>query len=254
MKESIASMTKQIAEILCSCSPSIYLYGSVALDDFKLGWSDIDLICLTKNKISQIQAENLVMLRQKMLEAEPDNKYYRSFEGGMMSLSCFLSGEPDTVVYWGTSGQKITDKYHFDSFSRYELKENGVLLYGEDIRRYISMPSYEELREDVMHHYNSIREFAHLSGRSLYSYGWLLDISRCIYTLRTGRIIAKTSAGVWALNNGLCPVPEALRRAVAVRCSPMEFKDDENTLRLAGSLNPDIQKYADVLERELKSI
>lgn len=254
MKKSIEVMTREIAEILCGCSPSIYLYGSVVMDDFKLGWSDIDFICLTEKKLSSSQAESLVMLRQKLLEKEPDNKYYRSFEGGILSLSGFLSGEPDTVVYWGTSGQRITDKFHFDSFSVYELKENGELIYGNDIRSSIPLPTFDDLKKDVMHHYESIREFAHLSGQSLYSYGWLLDISRCIYTLRTGKIIAKTAAGVWALDNGLCPVPEALSRALKVRCSPMEFKDDEETLKFAGNLNADIQKYADILERELKSV
>ena len=93
-----------IAEILADCAPSIYLYGSVVLDDFRPGWSDIDMLVLTREEISESQAERLVGLRQELLAQEPDNGYYRAFEGGMRSLAAFVSGTEDRVVYWGTSG------------------------------------------------------------------------------------------------------------------------------------------------------
>lgn len=51
------------------------------------------------------------------------------------------------------------------------------------------------LKSNVQRHYEVIRRYVQKTDRSLYSYGWLLDISRCIYTLRTGRIIPKTAAG-----------------------------------------------------------
>ena len=40
------------------------------LDDFRPGWSDIDLITLTDRIISEAQAEKLLMLRQEMLLKE----------------------------------------------------------------------------------------------------------------------------------------------------------------------------------------
>ena len=79
-----------IAEILEGCAPSIYLYGAAALDDFRPGWSDVDLLVLTREEISEAQAERLVGLRQELLAQEPDNGYYRAFEGGMRSLAAFV--------------------------------------------------------------------------------------------------------------------------------------------------------------------
>lgn len=73
---------------------------------------------------------------------------------------------------------------------------------------------------DVKRHYETIRKYAQKTGRNLYSFGWLLDIARCLYTLRTGKIIAKTAAADWALENNLCPVPDALKAAVKVRRVP----------------------------------
>ena len=251
LKLSIGKMVRRISDILCSCAPSIYLYGSVVLDDFRLGWSDIDILVLTQRPISEDQAKELVNLRQTMSTEEPVNPYYRTFEGGMLSLNAFLSGEMDVIVYWGTSGERITTRYHFDSFSMSELLDNGILLYGEDVRSQLPRPTYSEIRSDVRRHYETIRQYARKTGRELYSYGWILDISRCIYTLRTGKIIDKTAAGEWALQQGICPCVDALTKALAVRKEPMKYRNDVPSLDYAESLGDAIQRYADVLEIEL---
>ena len=251
LKASTEKMTRAICGVLFDNKLSVYLYGSVAYDDFRLGWSDIDILALTEREIAEKQAEKLVTLQQTMLSEEPGNPYYRSFEGGMLTLGAFLSGRPDRVVYWGTSGQRIDTCFRFDSFSTLQLLERGILLYGDDVRNTIETPTFDALKSDIAFHLDSIRKYAHLSGRSLYSFGWLLDISRCIYTLRTGKIIAKTAAGEWALREGVCPVPETLEFALNVRRSPLGLKDDDSVLAYAASVNGDVQRYADVLEAEL---
>ena len=44
MFRSIAGMTKEIVAILDGNVHSVWLYGSVVEDDFRLGWSDIDIL------------------------------------------------------------------------------------------------------------------------------------------------------------------------------------------------------------------
>lgn len=251
LQKAINTMKLNIVNILEPNTPSIYIYGSYVLDDFKLGWSDIDILVLTESQITEEQAKSLVGLRQAMLVDEPDNPYYRSFEGGMLTLDAFLSKKTDRVVYWGTSGERITDKYAFDSFGMAELVESSVLLYGKDIRKELKYPTFHELYADVKRHYETIRKYAHTTGRSFYSFGWMLDIARCIYTLRTGKIIAKTNAAEWALENNLCPDPDALRYALKVRSNPLEYKDDKLTFDYAETLGEAVQRFADVLEKEL---
>lgn len=246
-------MVREISGILSDCRPSIYMYGSSALNDFRLGWSDIDILVLTEKQISQAQAETLVNLRQAMLEKDPGNLYYRSFEGGMLTWSAFRLEEPDRVVYWGTSGESITDSYWFDSFGMAELTESSVLLYGKDIRKELKYPAFCELYADVKRHYETVRTYAKSTERSIYSYGWLLDIARCIYTLRTGKIIAKTEAAEWALDNHLCPDPGALTAALKVRRNPLQYKDDKETFDYAETLAEPIQRFADVLGEELEN-
>ena len=251
LQKSIHVVRDAIAAILVKNAPSVYLYGSVVLDDFRLGWSDIDLLVLTEKQLPSEQAERLVHLRQELTGREPENPYYRLFEGGMLRLSAFLTDTSDTVVYWGTSGERITDSYVFDSFCKLELLDDGVLLYGKDVRGQIRRPPYEDLKTDVRRHFETIREHGGKTGRSLYSFSWLLDISRCIYTLRTGEIITKTKAGEWALGNGLCPDAAALENALRVRKEPKLFDKDETLRQYAENLGDAIQAYADILEKEL---
>lgn len=248
----IHRMVCEISRILSDREPSVYLYGSSVLNDFQLGWSDIDILVLTKKQITAAQANSLLGLRQTMIAAEPGNPYYRSFEGGMLTMDSFLSKQPDRVVYWGTSGERITEQYAFDSFCMAELVESSVLLYGRDIRNKLRYPDFSELYADVKHHYETIRQYARSTERSIYAFGWMLDIARCIYTLRTGKIIAKTAAAEWALEHELCPNPDALRYGMQVRREPLKYKNEEATLDYAEALADPIQRFADVLEINLR--
>ena len=250
-KNAIEKMTFEICNILSECSPSVYLYGSITLDDFRFGWSDIDILVLTDKQMSKEQANKLVKLRQTMLEKEPGNLYYRLFEGGVLTLDAFMSRSSDRVVYWGSRGERITDTYLFDSFSMAELIESGILLNGSDVRSRLKSPSFVNLYADVKRHYENIRKYVQKTDRSLYSFGWLLDIARCLYTIKTGKIISKTAAGEWALRNNLCPVSEALKIAVKVRKNPLVYKYEKEILDYAQTLAEPIQRFADVLENEL---
>lgn len=252
MQESIRIMTDRITAILAGNDPSIYLFGSVVLDDFKLGFSDIDLICLTERSLFQEQAQALVGLRQTLLNEFPGNPYFRSFEGGLLSWNALLNKTRDVIVYWGTSGQRITDQYVFDSFSTITLLDHGRLLFGTDKRERLWRPGREVLLQAVASHYRTIRLHACETGESLYSAGWLLDIARCLYTVQFNDIIAKTRAGYWALENGLVPEPEVMKKALFIRENPLAAKADKQTLVWLTSLGPHIQRFADVLENRLK--
>jgi predicted nucleotidyltransferase len=250
-KQAIQVMQNRIVGILYDNRLSIYLYGSVALNDFKPGWSDIDILCLTGKAVTEEQASRLLNLRQE-LEAEfTGNKYFRAFEGGILALNTFVKGSPDRVVYWGSNGQSITDEFYFDSFCMAELIDSGILLYGNDIRDQLQYPTEKQLKNDIAFRLKLIRNHAVKTERSFYSAGWLFDIARGLYTLRTGKITAKTTAGEWALENNLCPDAEILETALKARKEPEKYKDDEVFLDWAETLGIHIQRFADVLEREL---
>jgi predicted nucleotidyltransferase len=251
LNAAIDYMVAKIVNILKANDPSVYLYGSCVLNDFHFGWSDIDILVLTQIPITDQQANQLLFLRQECQDTHPATPLFRCFEGGMLALDSFRNHTPTTVVYWGTSGQRITDHYTFDACSLRELLDHGQLMYGKDIRNQLTPPTFADLKANIQVHYNSIRKYASLTGRSIYSFGWILDIARGIYTLRTGKIISKTAAGYWALENRLFTDCSALETALEVRKNPQLFHDDSSLQDLAENLGPMIQQYAAVLEYEL---
>ena len=248
----INRMVLEVSEILSDAFPSIYIYGSAAIDDFRLGWSDIDLFVITQKAISEGQANRLLHLRQDLTNKNPGNPYFRLFEGGMLSADMFFENCPGRAVYWGTRGQRICEKYDPDVFGKVQLIQSGVHLYGNDIRDRIKQIEFSELLEGVKRHHETIKNFACTTGRSLYTFGWMLDIARCIYTIRTGRIISKTKAAEWAMENHLCPDEDALLFALDVRKNPTEKKKDPKVFDFAETMAGAIQRFNDVLEMEIR--
>ncbi len=249
MRLAINTMAVSIQRILAEADPSIYLYGSVTVEDYCPGWSDIDLLALTQSPITMVQAEALLHLRQTLAARDPDTPHYRLFEGGMLDLGSFLTGVETRVVYWGTTGERLRGRHVLTAFDRASLKQNGQLLLGRDVRRHIDMPDHPEIISAIRSHLASIR--AHGKGeRSLYAYGWLLDIARGLYTLATGRMTTKTAAAQWALDERLCPCPGELSMALALRRNPTMI-EGEQVLDFALTLTKAIQAFADVLEAAL---
>ena len=157
----------------------------------------------------------------------------------------------ERVVYWGTSGQRITDSYSFDVFSTMQLKDYGILIYGNEIRDRIQYPTYDEMLQAVRNHYETIREYGVKPGRSLYSAGWMLDIARCLYTLAERKIISKTKAGYWAIEKGLVPDAEVMKKVINIRENPLKHKDDIEVQDWLKMLGPSIQEFAEVLENKM---
>ena len=251
LNRSIERMADRIAAVLNGDVHSIWLYGSVVLDDFRPGWSDIDLLVLTNHRITDDQARELVALRQTMTEAEPDNPYYRVFEGIIAEKAEYLAGSFTRLVYWGTTGQRITDSFRMDAFSAYELAKYGKSVFGGDDRGIFVPPSAGEMTEAVRQHYEAIRKYAVRTDEKLYSCGWLLDIARCVFTLRDHDVMAKTQAGIRALSEHIFPDEAPMKRAVEIRQNPMAYRGRDDVKQWLKELGPAVQRYADVLEREL---
>ena len=252
MNESIQRMALEIADVLGPDAHSVWLYGSVVLGDFHLGWSDIDFIAFSNAPISQSQAEGLLDLRQRLSARYPDNPYFRCFEGVTVCLREYLTGSYTRLVYWGTSGQRVTDRYQRDVFAQMELAKFGRRVYGQGERGIFSVPDRAEIVAAIRHHLRAIRSCAAETDESLYACGWLLDIARCMYTLRYGEVIGKTQAGQWALGEHVFPDEAALQKTLTVRRHPLQYKDDPQIRAWLKTLGPTVQQYADVLEKELK--
>ena len=151
----------------------------------------------------------------------------------------------------GPGGERIAEHYAFDSFCKKELIQNGIRLYGKDIRGQLPAPSAGDLPADIARFCDTVKKHARDTGRSLYTFGRMPDISRCLYTLRTGDISSKTSAAERTMENGLCPDPDDHAYSLMLRRKPARCKADPSVFDHAETLYGSILRYADVPEREL---
>ena len=142
------------------------LYGSVTMDDFQFGWSDIDFCLLTERPISQELAETLVFLKQTMTEEKDPNPFFRLFEGVIMTKKDLLTPGEGKIVYWGTSGQRILSRFSLDPFTRMELIRDGIPVFGTDFRHLISPPDRAEIVQAIQRHYEAIRTYGEGPDRS----------------------------------------------------------------------------------------
>lgn len=194
-------------------------------------------------------------------ETERINTLDTTSETYLGLISLFAQGESESKsesLKWSyiRRWKRGTGIYPTWSLLGYEMGEDGkwqiVEAEAELVRIIYDM--YLNGYADVNRHYQTIRKYAQSTGRNFYAFGWLLDISRCLYTLRTGRIISKTKAAAWALQNDLCPDVHALTTALDVRRCPLKYRDDQETFDYAETLGEPVQRFADVLEQELKAI
>jgi predicted nucleotidyltransferase len=253
MNRAIRKVADAIVSVMDGKVRGIWLYGSTVLDDFRPGWSDIDFVALTDGPIGAAQAERLLTLRQTLSAAEPGNPFYRAFEGIIADADEYREKAFTRLVYWGTSGQRITGRYTPDAFSLFELAKYGKPIYGNSAW-ILPAPGQEALIGAVRSHYEAIRKYAVETTEALYSCGWLLDIARCIYTLRYHDVIAKTQAGIWALEEHLFSDETPLRKTIEIRQHPLSFMDREDIRLWLKGLGPTVQEYADALEQELQNI
>ena len=70
--------------------------------------------------------------------------------------------------------------------------------------------------------------------------------------IMTNKIIAKTKAGEWVINENICPDSSIMEKVVEIRKNPLKLKSDDAIQKWEKTLGPYIQKFADVLETELR--
>ena len=80
----------------------------------------------------------------------------------------------------------------------------------------------------------------------------MLDIARCLYSLRTGGIISKTAAGEWAMEQGLFPDRRVMERILQIRREPLRYREDPVALEWLAGLESEIRLFTDRLGQELE--
>jgi predicted nucleotidyltransferase len=190
----------------------VYLHGSLAMGGFNEISSDIDLLIITRNKLSLENKKDLSQIILKLSEKAPANGFELSvvaleflknfayptpyeFHFGTDHLQQFKEGKIDF-----TDGKTDPDlAAHFVI-----TKKRGICLFGQPIAEiFPDVPGkyyLDSVTKDVEWSYERISEGADTGKLNVPDYG-VLNFCRVIALVTEGLITSKLEGGNWALEN-----------------------------------------------------
>ena len=243
MYESIDIATQEIENIIGANSPSMYLYGSVVLNDFRMGISDINILCITKTAISNSQAKQLISLKQTLVEEEIGNPYFKLLVIDFVSLDTCMGKTEDPVVHWGTDGACMMDSFRLDSYAIIELLEHGQLVYGGDIRYLMNYPEPSYLIEDTKLYLENTKQnsFAKKDAANT-----ILHVLTKLHVLKTGMVASKSDAAIWAIAENVIPNSDVLKQLLEMRLQSLPIPQNKE---VKNYLENYLDSFYDLLEQ-----
>ena len=234
-------------ELLGNSILSAYCFGSAIYDDFHSGYSDLDFFIIADCIISEEDFEKFSAWRTELRNSL--HPYFSVLEGEIISKNAIKNDIDSNVIYWGTSKDRLNQKYGLAGFSLRGLLDKGYLIYGKDLRKELPYPSNEEMLAQVDSMIETIRKYAQVTDEDIHSVDWLFLISQSIYWLKTLDTTGKTIAAKWVIDNCNYSWSETLKRAIAIRQWPILAESDENRYWLK-NLGVVIQCACDTLSIE----
>lgn len=194
----------------------IYLSGSLALGDFNPDSSDLDLIVVTEETVTETQ---LVALRQMHTDfSTSDSPWAQKLEVIYITRAALQKAIPDTTLFpqfekeRGLFLEALEDGWLAQC---YIVREHGVALVGPAPKTLIPSVDLEAMRRGVA----KIAEMWQADSQSEEWLEWLrlranqafvvLTLCRLLYTLETGKVASKPAAARWAqeqLGEGWAPL------------------------------------------------
>ncbi|MEO6044705.1 MAG: aminoglycoside adenylyltransferase domain-containing protein [Tepidiformaceae bacterium] len=195
-----AELLARVTGVLGPGFGGLYLFGSAAAGAFEGGVSDVDMLVVTLESLSDTAFAALEAMQGGLARdlQEWDDRIevlYVSAEGLKAFRTCaprvaaispgepfhWRDGEPGRLMNW------------------YDVQQNGVVLYGPPIRSFLEPISGDEFVASVRHDLERwpgwIEGLPRRTGPQSYV---VLTMCRALYACQFGKQLSKTEAGVWA--------------------------------------------------------
>lgn len=217
--EKANEVLKEHLDLLKSKSPNLleayYIYGSIALDAFNYGLSDIDFIAVVKRKVTETDLNIL-----KEIHRDIKKRYPKIDLMGLYVMKNDLQSQhknKKTCLSFIDGVYKGLEKFEKSSIDAYQLKKYGITIKGQSIENFDYTVTWDTLiynMRDNLNTYwlswkNDCKKFPSRKYIGLYinlgMIEWvILGVSRLYYTFKERDITSKVGAGEYALQT----VPE----------------------------------------------
>jgi len=207
---------------------SFYISGSIALNDYHPGKSDIDFVCLINRDLKFSEMKIIERIHKKIRSKHPK----QLLEGSYVTQKQLgkLDGDMGPVIYF--DGKKIR---HDDKSGNagivawFMLKKYGITIIGKPPEHYIPYINIDDLVSYVQLNANTYwAEWTEMASKSFSVDGmstlfgrkveWgVLGIARLYYTMHEGDIVSKYKAGKYVLGNVPPNFSRILKEALRIR-------------------------------------
>lgn len=188
-------------ELLGARLVGMYVFGSLVTGDFDFDVSDIDLVAITTQDISQEDLERLKKLHEEIARENKD--WADRIEVGYISKVKIRRYDSNYRQALISPGEPI----HFRSvgkdwiINRRLLREKGVSLYGPSPKTLIDPVTKAEFKQAVeeltIEWERWITNLEVMRPRKYQAYS-ILTMCRILYAFRNGYVISKIEAADWA--------------------------------------------------------
>lgn len=214
-----------------------YIYGSLSLDAFQNGFSDIDFIALINQHPTVDELQKLKDIHKHM-----QRKFSNTILDGYYLVKEEMTAENQRVIpsHYFSEG-KFNGKRSFskDSIDAFQLKKYGIIIKGQRVDYSMDFDIVLKNQKDNINTYwqnwlDSCRRFPSInylgSFVSIRSIEWgVLGVTRLFFTILEKDITSKVGAGVYALGT----VPEKWHKIIqeAIRWRKGEKKSLYRSVR-----------------------
>ncbi len=149
-------LLSKVQTILGKCLIGMYLYGSLALDDFDPRSSDIDFVVVTTTELPQALFLSLKAMHAHL--ARDESKWATELESSYIPQDALRRYDPPNThhPHIDRGGGSLNIEQHDTDWvvQRYVLRTHGLLLVGPSIETLIDPISAQELRQASLDLFN----------------------------------------------------------------------------------------------------
>lgn len=231
----LSEFVRRIRAVLGQQLISVVLHGGIAFDDLAPGYGDLDFVAVIAGELDDHVCGQLVEAR-KPLRAGAHGVLGTMVEGAFLPRRMLDPSVRGKAFWWGTSGERGWDRNELGWFVCKQVRDRGIVVWGEDIRQEFPEPTRDDLLNDTLAACD--QGLTHGKGGTLHSIDWLLTAARSLQWLKCGRLSSKSEAADWAAKHAQGAWRGLLPRAKELRLNPSLFETDETMSWVATLVGP----------------
>lgn len=174
---------------------SVIVYGSLVHGDLAPGYGDLDFVAVVDGDLGPQEKAALKGMRTR-LRSGNYGQVASMLEGAFLTRETLNLNTSGSGFWWGTTGERPIDRNPLGWLNSLDLRENGIVVFGADLRSQIPTPSREDIVGEISDTVRMIRREASDAGR--YVVDWMLQIARFLVIINECRLTSKTEGALWA--------------------------------------------------------